>query len=79
MQAEETRYRVKKWTKEQPLPNADGTSYYVPMQEADPFSSQASSSTRDGDVVREGWVDPFSRGESTEGVSTSEEANKLER
>jgi hypothetical protein len=80
MQAEETRYRVKKWTKEQPLPNADGTSYYVPMQEADPFSSQASSSsTRDGDVVREGWVDPFSQGESTEGVSTSEEANELER
>jgi hypothetical protein len=82
MQVEETRFRVKKWTKEKPLPTAGGTSYWVPMQEADSFSSQASSSstTSSEDVaVQERYFDAASQWEPAEDVSTSEnEVHELE-
>jgi len=83
MQVEETRFRVKKWTREQPLPTAGGTSYYVPMQEADSFSPQASSSSltrsSEDDGVRERYFDAASQWEPAEGVVPGpQEASELE-
>jgi hypothetical protein len=79
MRAEKTRYRVKKWAKEQPLPIAHGTSYYVPMQEAESFSPRVSSTTSSEDVVvQERYFEDISQWEPAEGVVPgSREASEL--
>ena len=70
MRANEARFRLKKWSKKQPVPTEDGRSYWVPISQGY-FS-------RGKDGAASSCVDPSPERLPIETVSMSEEVDELE-
>ena len=77
IRANETRYRIRKWTVKTPLQTEDGKSYYVPQPIQDTHTSWTPT-PRHEYAVRRGWVDPFAQRKHVEADSTSSEALELD-